>query len=345
LDEGATWTKFEGNPVLKNPGIRDFRDPKVSWHEGLKKWIITLGNARLHCILFIAQPEDWTRESEFGKDVVAHGGVWECPDLFPLEHNGETVWVLLVSINSGGPNGGSATQYFPGRFDGRSFAPYATDTRWIDYGTDNYAGITWSNTGKRKIFLGWMSNWQYANVVPTERWRSATTIPRDLSIEKVGERYVVRSVPSPELNAVAEQPVVLKNITGGNYDLTAKVGQLTGPARVQIRADTIKNFSLTLSNASGENVVLGYERNSNSYFIDRTASGKPAFDKGFAKRHYAPRLTSNAAADVTLIIDNASVELFADGGLTVMTSIFFPTTLLTNITLQTAEGLTINSLQ
>lgn len=297
-------------------------------------------------VTFYSSPnlKDWTRESEFGKEVGAHGGVWECPDLFPLEYEGEKVWVLLVSINPGGPNGGSATQYFTGQFDGHTFTLYGIDTRWIDYGPDNYAGITWSNTGARKIFLGWMSNWQYANVVPTERWRSATTIPRDLSIEKVGEKYLVRSVPSPELNAIAEQPVILKNIEGSNYDLTAKVGQLTGPALVQLRANAIRNFSLTLSNASGENVVLGYDRDSNSYFIDRMASGKTSFEKDFARRHYGPRLTNNTAVDLTLVIDNASVELFADDGLTIMTSIFFPNTPFTNMTLQ-AEGFAITSIQ
>ncbi|HZH37827.1 MAG TPA: glycoside hydrolase family 32 protein, partial [Flavisolibacter sp.] len=180
LDEGKTWTKYTGNPVVKNPGIRDFRDPKVMWHQGSGKWIMTL--ATLDRVTFYSSSnlKDWLKESEFGKELGAHGGVWECPDLFPLEYNGEQVWVLLVSINPGGPNGGSATQYFTGRFDGKTFTPLQTDTQWIDYGPDNYAGITWSNTGKRKIFLGWMSNWQYAAAVPTQTWRSAMTIPRDL---------------------------------------------------------------------------------------------------------------------------------------------------------------------
>ncbi len=345
LDEGATWTKYEGNPVLKNPGIRDFRDPKVSWHEETKKWIMTL--AVQDRIAFYSSPnlKDWTRESEFGREVGAHGGVWECPDLFPLEHNGEKVWVLLVSINPGGPNGGSATQYFTGQFDGHTFTPYGTDTRWIDYGPDNYAGITWSNTGERKIFLGWMSNWQYANVVPTQSWRSATTIPRDLSIEKVGDKYLVQSIPVPELSAFAEKPINLNNIEGSNYDLTAKVGQLTGPVRVQLTSDNIENFSFTLSNLSGEKVVLGYDKESNTYYVDRTASGKTAFEKGFAKRHTAPRLTDKATVDLTLIIDNASVELFADNGLTVMTQIFFPNGPFANITLQAAEGFAVKFLQ
>ena len=118
----------------------------------------------------------------------------------------------MVSINPGGPNGGSGTQYFTGTFDGRRFTPFATDTRWIDYGPDNYAGVTWSNTGNRKIFLGWMSNWQYATLVPTEKWRSAMTIPRDLALEKIGENYYVTSMPVPELETLAMPPLTLQNV-------------------------------------------------------------------------------------------------------------------------------------
>jgi fructan beta-fructosidase len=344
LDEGATWTKYSGNPVLKNPGIRDFRDPKVSWHEETKKWIMTL--ATLDRITFYSSPnlKDWTKESEFGKEVGAHGGVWECPDLFPLAYNGEKVWVLIVSINPGGPNGGSATQYFTGQFDGHTFTPYQTDTRWIDYGPDDYAGVTWSNTGDRKIFLGWMSNWQYADRVPTIKWRSAMTVPRDLRIEKVGERYLVRSQPVPELNKLAEAPVVLNNITGA-YDLTAKVGLLTGPSRIRIISDKAESFSLTLSNKQGNNVVVGYDKDSNVYFIDRTVSGKVGFEKGFAKRHQAPRLAANESLDLTLVIDVASVELFGDGGLSVMTANFFPNTPFTNLALQVSDKALIRSLR
>lgn len=345
LDEGLTWTKYANNPVLKNPGIRDFRDPKVRWHEGSKKWIMTL--ATLDRITFYSSPnlKDWTKESEFGKEVGAHGGVWECPDLFPLEYAGQTIWVLLVSINPGGPNGGSGTQYFTGQFNGTTFIPYQTDTRWIDYGPDNYAGVTWSNTGNRKIFLGWMSNWQYATVVPTQKWRSAMTVPRDLSIERVDDKYLLLSKPVPELVKIAEKPVMIKNISAGNYNLTAKTGNLTGPSQLRIGSDKIENFSVIFSNQSGEKVVVGYDKGSNAYFIDRTKSGKIAFEKGFAGKHTAPRLSNKENVDLTLIIDNASVELFADNGLTVMTSIFFPNALFSDITIQSPDNFRIKSVQ
>ena len=207
LDNGKTWKKYAGNPVLKSPGIPDFRDPKVMWHEPTKKWIMSL--AVVDRIYFYSSPDlkNWNKESEFGDSAGAHGGVWECPDLFSLEYNGKEVWVLIVNLNPGGPNKGSGTQYFLGDFNGKKFLPYSLETKWLDYGPDNYAGITWSNTGKRKIFLGWMSNWTYAELVPTETWRSAMTIPRELRIVKIGDKMFVASTIVKEISTIKSRSV------------------------------------------------------------------------------------------------------------------------------------------
>jgi fructan beta-fructosidase len=250
----------------------------------------------------------------------------------------------MVSINPGGPNKGSATQYFTGKFDGKNFTPFQTDTRWIDYGTDNYAGVTWSNTGDRKIFLGWMSNWQYAKVVPTEKWRSAMTIPRDLNLEKIGDKYFVTSQPVSELSVINDKGAELQNILA-NENLAKKIGKLEGPSRLTLTSDKIENFSITLSNVGGEKLILGYDKASNSYFIDRANSGKTSFEKGFAAKHIAPRLSNTEAMDLTVIIDNASVELFADKGLSVMTDIFFPNSAYTDISFQALDNFLIKSFQ
>lgn len=344
LDNGNTWTKYDDNPVLKNPGIKDFRDPKVFWHNETNQWIMAL--AVLDRISFYSSPnlKDWTMESDFGKEVGAHGGVWECPDLFPLDYNGETIWVLLVSINPGGPNGGSATQYFTGRFDGKTFTPFQTDTRWLDYGPDNYAGVTWSNTGKRKIFLGWMGNWQYAQVVPTEKWRSAMTVPRDLAIEKLGDKYLVRSIPSPELDVLSSSSMKLENINGNNFDLTEKTGKLKGPARLSLQGAELGEFTITLANESGQRVMIGYDAGAKQYFIDRRESGNIDFEKGFAARHIAPRVSNKQDMDITLVIDVSSVELFADNGLTAMTQVFFPDSPFSTISIQSPGNLLIHTL-
>lgn len=344
LDEGKTWTKYSGNPVLHNPGIKDFRDPKVSWYGPGKKWIMTL--ATLDHITFYSSKDlkSWTKESELGKEFGAHGGVWECPDLFPLTYNGKQVWVLVVNLNPGGPNGGSATQYFTGNFDGKTFKPFQTDTRWLDYGPDEYAGVTWSGTGNRRIFLGWMSNWQYAGNVPTESWRSAMTIPRELALEKMNGKYLLRSFPVKELNTLSKGTRSFSNINVADYNFT-KAGMLKGPAKLTLTSDHITSFTITISNKKGEKILIGYDKTLNQYFIDRTASGKVSFEKGFAAKHTAPRFTTKENLSLTLVIDEASVELFADGGLSVMTEIFFPNTPYSDIRLQSDGNFKIKSLQ
>lgn len=345
LDEGKTWTKYTSNPVLKNPGIKDFRDPKVSWNDEAKKWIMTL--ATRDRVTFYSSPDlkNWSKESEFGSGIGAHGGVWECPDLFSLNYNGENIWILLVSINPGGPNGGSATQYFTGKFDGNAFTPFDTVTRWIDYGPDDYAGVTWSNTGDRKIFLGWMSNWQYAQLVPTVNWRSAMTVPRELHLEKGDGKFFLTSKPVAELNALSKSPVTLQNLDVRDYDLTSKTDKLNRAARLDIKGDKLQDFSLELSNTKGQKLVIGYDKLSNRYFIDRTASGKTSFEKGFAAKHFAPRLSKQENFDLTLVHDAASVELFADDGRTVMTEIFFPDEDYSNIRFRSPKSFVLTSLQ
>ena len=345
LDEGQTWTKYEGNPVLQNPGIIDFRDPKVRWNEDVRKWIMTL--ATKDRITFYSSPDlkNWNKESEFGENVGAHGGVWECPDLFPMSLNGKTMWVLLVSINPGGPNKGSATQYFVGDFDGKTFKPYSTETKWVDWGTDNYAGVTWSNTGDRRIFLGWMSNWQYANVVPTEKWRSAMTIPRELSLKAIDNSIFLASEPVKELRKIMPKTYTMNNtLVNGSLDLSDQIQAFNGQYQLKFSSDQMTNYSIVLSNDEGEELVIGFDKKANQYYIDRSKAGKIDFEKGFGAKHTAPRISVDAGTDVTLVVDVASVELFADGGLTVMTDIVFPNKTLNKVSIKSVDGLMLKSL-
>ncbi|MES2774846.1 MAG: glycoside hydrolase family 32 protein [Bacteroidota bacterium] len=324
-DAGKTWIKYVGNPVVKNPGITDFRDPKVMWYEAGKKWIMTL--ATKDRISFYSAPDlkNWKKESEFGASLGAHGGVWECPDLLQMDDNGKQRWVLLVNINPGGPNGGSGTQYFIGDFDGKKFTTTQTATKWMDFGPDNYAGVTWSNTGKRFILIGWMSNWLYAQQVPTEKWRSAMTIPRELRLQRVGGDVFLASRPVQELASISGKAFTTQGLKlNKTIDLGKLAGKTTLPARLKMTIDAAKDFSVVFSNAIGEELVLGYDAGQHQYFIDRTKSGKTDFQKDFSGKHVAPRLSANPQLSVDVIIDVSSIELFADDGLTLMTSIFFP---------------------
>jgi len=337
-DGGKTWHKYAHNPVLRNPNIKDFRDPKVSWYASGKKWIMTLA-VKDH-IEFYSSPnlKQWTKESEFGQNLGAHGGVWECPDLFPMTANdGKKEWVLIVNINPGGPQGGSATQYFTGNFDGKTFTPNYTGTRWLDAGSDEYAGVTFNNTAGRRIFLGWMSNWNYAQNVPTQAWRSAMTVPREVKLVKVDTCYCVASEPVKELSIIKGRPVILSNIKG-NADLTKTIKRSYQQYQLNLSSKHLKSFSITFSNDKGEKLAAGFDAGDNSWFIDRSQAGESGFNKDFAKRLEAPRIVKGNSSDITLIIDEASIELFADKGLTTMTSIFFPQKPLTKISISSADG-------
>jgi fructan beta-fructosidase len=334
-DKGRTWEKYSANPVLKNPGIRDFRDPKVMWHESSKKWIMTL--ATLDCITFFSSPDlkNWTKESEFGKNIGAHGGVWECPDLFRLKVEGSNVskWVLFVNINPGGPNGGSANQYFVGEFDGHQFVPDEPREKWVDWGPDNYAGVTWSNIPEsdgRRLFLGWMSNWQYANIVPTKVWRSATTIPRELSLIIQENSYLLISKPVRELetlrtektpvyhasqNIIGEKEIELDSITLSQSELVFDFN---------LANNKLDTLGIVLENNLNEKLILGYSVSQKQFFIDRRSAGPSAFSKEFAGIAKAP-YTAGAHLQLRMFVDAASVELFVDGGKLVMTEIVFPT--------------------
>jgi fructan beta-fructosidase len=345
LDEGKTWTKYAGNPVLPNPGITDFRDPKVRWYEPQKKWIMTL--ATKDRVTFYSSPnlKSWTKESDFGSDAGAHGGVWECPDLVPLKHNGKEVWVLIANINPGGPNKGSAAQYFVGDFDGKTFKPYSKQTKWMDFGTDNYAGVTFSNTGNRTILMGWMNNWQYAREVPTETWRGATTVPRELGLSDVNGELFLTSTPIKELDELDEKPTVLGSVdVKGSENLTAKTGGNYDTFKLTLSAPATSDFSIMLANEKGNELVIGYDKGANAYYIDRTKSGKTDFEKDFGKRITAPRLSTDKTISLTLLVDAASAELFADKGISVMTSIFFPDQPLTKLSLQSTAGTSISNL-
>jgi fructan beta-fructosidase len=337
LDKGRSWTKYPGNPVLPNPGIRDFRDPKVSWYAEGNNWIMTL--AAQDRIMFFSSPDliSWTLESEFGAHTGAHGGVWECPDLFPMEIRGEEKWVLLVSINPGGPSGGSATQYFVGEFDGKHFHNEnpGTEALWIDHGKDNYAGVTWSNVPEmdgRRIFLGWMSNWQYANQVPTERWRSAMTLPRELILDWNEAGYFLRSIPVIETEKLRVAQVRLE--PGAVAD-RKDVGPAIDDAGPLYEIDLVFlcdpnvaeeiEFGIILESEQHEKLIAACNTGAGKVFIARDESGKIDFSEHFPGIHPAPYQVSDAGEiRFHAFIDLSSIELFVDEGKLVMTELCFP---------------------
>ena len=354
LDEGQTWTKYINNPIIKNPGVLDFRDPKVIWYEKDQKWILTLAASQITKFYESKDLKEWNYLSSFGEGIGNHNGVWECPDLFELPVRGtdQTKWVHLVSINPGGPNGGSATQYFIGDFDGKKFViDHDFETRmknkhdfWTDFGKDNYAGVTFSNWESDKggvLLLGWMSNWQYASKVPTNTWRSAMTLGRELELYKTKENsYRLRSILSSnfgnyESMAIEKQGELIKE----NITLVTKKTIDLSTAKVQIKISGLEDteYIFEIANSSGDKLVFGYDHKELLFFIDRSQSGKTKFSDKFSKKpSLAPRLVNKRTLDIEFVLDKASIEIFFDEGRTVMTEIFFPNAPMETLNLKTS---------
>ena len=294
VDGGRSWTPYAGNPVLPNPGLKDFRDPKLRWLPARRRWTMALACG--DHIRFYSSPDlkAWTEDSRFGAGIGAHGGVWECPDLFPLPGpDGRVHWVLLVSITPGGPNGGSATQYFIGDFDGHRFVPHDKRVRWLDFGPDNYAGVTWAEVDDRALFIGWMSNWQYADKVPTAPWRSAMTMPRELVLRAAADGLRVASVPAREDgDAVpAGHAAAGRSRAGTRRRWTCRRGW---PVRRvascwRWRPPPLRSFTLSLGNAAGDELQIGFDSAAGQWWIDRARSGDVGFQDRLRPSGRGPR--------------------------------------------------------
>ena len=350
LDGGRSWAKYGGNPVLQNPGNRDFRDPKVFWYARQAKWIMTLAVSDHVSFYSSKDLKTWTHESDFGREWGAHGGVWECPDLIEMQIDGKDArkFVLLVSTNPGGPNGGSATQYFLGDFDGVRFSldpdlqrklkaapaerPDLGAALWLDYGTDDYAGSTWSDVRAedgRVLFIGWMNNWEYASKVPTQRWRGAMTIPRELKLVRTARGLEVHSTPAAELQTLRTKdwPIRRTRIRQ-ETDLTGSAGTKSGLFEVQLslKLGSAQIAALSLRNANRAETVFRINRAAGRYELDRSASGAVKFSPPFARLQTAPLVGTGNNISLRVFVDRSSVEVFVNGGETVFTAIVFPET-------------------
>ena len=356
-DGGYTYTTYPGNPVLTFES--EARDPNMFWNEETKQWTLILAHALDHEMLIFTSPDlkSWTLQSSFGKGLGAQDGVWECPDLFELPVTGtqEKKWVLICNINPGGPFGGSATQYFTGSFDGKTFkvdtdASGNVPTKWLDYGKDHYATVSWSDTPGRRTVIGWMSNWQYAAEVPTLQFRSANTLPREMGVFKVDDQYYVSSKPSPELDALRGKITHnAKRIQVGKRAHTVSLPQENdGICEILMNVDAkrSKQLKMTLANKAQEKVTIIYDVEKETISFDRTQSGIVDFSQDFPAVTVTPTYENDGSVNLRLFIDRSSMELFEQEGRFVMTNLVFPTSPYTTLSFQAEEGSAkVNNLQ
>ena len=316
-DGAKSFKRYSANPVIKNDDD-NLRDPKVFWHEDSKQWIMALAKGWKMGVEFYgsADLKSWQHLSTFVVPLNGRPNLqWECPDLMRIGDK----WVLLVSVNPGGPLVGSGLMYFTGSFDGTTFvADKAEYPRWLDYGMDNYAGVTWSNTGDRHIMLGWMNNWSYAGDVPCSPWRSAMTLPRELKlIEYNGQPLLTNSVVN-EIEQIA-----------GQWQPASGVVDAKDAYQLRITVKLDKNATVTLKNANGEQYVVDVYANARTLAAHRTAvTGKTSFNGTFSiPSMQAPLNVEGDQVTLDFFVDQSSVELFTDNGAMSMTNLVFPQTI------------------
>lgn len=329
LDNGKTFTKYEGNPILTS-SEKDFRDPKVFWYAPGKHWVMILAVGQHMEIYSSVNLKEWKKESVFGAMQGAHGGVWECPDLveIPVEGTREKKWVLICNLNPGGPFGGSAAQYFVGSFDGKKFVNESpTQTKWMDWGKDNYATVTWSNAPDgRCIALGWMSNWQYANNVPTRQYRSANTLARDLTLYRERQELYLKSTPSVEVKKARGKKVSIPSFkVSEKHEIVNLFEEKQGAYEVEIVIQNAgaSKIAFCLLNDKGEKVSMYYDLNRKQFVMDRSESGKVDFSKDFSAVTVAP-VNVDKELTLRLFVDRSSIEAFGEDGKFVMTNLVFP---------------------
>ena len=346
-DNGETFNIYSGNPTLTLES--EARDPNMFWNPETKEWTLVLAHALEHEMLFFTSPDmkNWTLQSSFGKGLGAQDGVWECPDLFelPVAGTDEKKWVLLCNLNPGGPFGGSATQYFTGDFDGKVFtadtdASGKVPTKWLDYGKDHYATVSFSDAPNgRRTVIGWMSNWQYAPEVPTMQYRSANTLPREMGLfrDNDGQLYA-SSIPSPEIDAI--RSTISKSVSRSNINSKGRKLDIPEICEITMEIDALKSdsVSIELANAAGEKVTMVYNPATSELSFDRKESGIVDFSQDFPAVTTAPTHTNGGKLSLRIFIDRSSIEVFEREGKFVMTNLVFPTTPYSQMTITAAGG-------
>ncbi|MBS0261559.1 MAG: glycoside hydrolase family 32 protein, partial [Planctomycetes bacterium] len=330
-DRGRNWIKYAGNPVI-NLREKEFRDPKVIWHAATKRWVMVVSLAVQKRLQFYGSPnlKDWTLLSEFGPAGVKEKPNWECPDLFELPIQGEpgqSRWVLKADMGNGAIAGGSGGEYFTGVFDGQKFTPDSLESQWIDFGRDFYAPVSWSDipaSDGRRIWLGWMNNWETC-LNPTDPWRSAMSIPRQLSLRRINGRLRLCQAPIDELNGLRSPKieVAAQDISPGAVPVDHRSRQCE--IVLEIAPQSAQRCGVRVLAGPEGFTEIGYDREAQTIYVDRTKSGNVAFHPAFAGRHSGP-LTPDKQGRIRLriFVDASSVEVFGNDGETVITDLVFP---------------------
>ncbi|GGJ39549.1 glycoside hydrolase family 32 protein [Deinococcus roseus] len=321
LDRGRTWTKY-GKRVL-DVGMTAFRDPKVFWHDASQQWIMVLALPDDHKAAFYGSSDlkNWTLLSHFGP--AGHtGGIWEVPELFELPTpEGDTRWVLKLDLNPGGPHGGSGCQYWVGHFDGTTFEAQQ-EARWVDHGKDFYAALSFSNLEGRRIWLAWMNNWEYSRDIPREVFNGHMSIPRVLSLQRDAEGLALVQTPIPELEVLRGEPTVLSALPlTEQATLLHQTQQTTLEIELELEMLDAAETGLKFVFGGQEEVTLIWQKDTSELLLQRNSKTEAA---GFNGAHTAVLNATKETLNLRIFLDWSSIEVFAEGGKTVISDLVYP---------------------
>ncbi len=344
-DNGRSWTKYEGNPVIKNYGVADFRDPKVFWHQETQSWVMVVTCHDRVRFYNSANLKEWNYLSEFGQEIGIHAEAWECPDLIklPVENEDETVsaakkekWLLEVGDIRGGESG-VAVQYFIGDFDGREFKSDYDQSFFVDHGQDIYALQSWSNLpDEREIWLGWMNNIGYMSKIPTTGWRGMMSIPRELSLKDDGERIKLVQKPVKELQELREEFYSAENIQLKNSK-KINLSEQSFEIKAELDFNQAEEVVFALHKSKEQESLLKLNRKENKIIIDLNKSGNTDFDETFLLEKEI-EYNFKEKVEVNIFADRSSLEVFIDGGEVSITNLVFPEETAEEIEIRSAEG-------
>lgn len=326
-DGGYRFEPYDGNPVIDNPGVRDFRDPRVVWDESHRRWVMTLAEGEK--IGFYTSPDlkDWTYRSGFTAPDL---GVLECPDLFAMSVDGDPSrvrWVLAAGANGAAEGMTTGTVYWTGEWDGETFIADDPAHQWLDRGSDYYAAVTWDDPRASdeerlatRYGIGWLNNWSYAGDVPGDEWSGGSdTIVRSLRLVDRDGRATLESRPLDALSQLEGRTARLgatELAAGDSADLPEPKTDAYR-LRIDVATDdaTDGELRVRIPREGDAFATVGYDARTGQVFVTRDAD---AVAHRMPDAYRAVRTASVEPTDgrirLDVIVDAASIEVFTGDG-------------------------------
>lgn len=359
LDQGETWTKYQGNPIISQSqeaphditkGL-EIRDPKVFYHSPTSRWVMILAHGGQDKVTFWTSTDatNWTWRSDFAASNIVGfpGGVngWEVPDFFELQIEGttQTKWVLIVTPAAGSPAGGNGVFALTGSFNGSVFTADTIDptTLWLDYGRDWDGAMSWENvpaSDGRRILAAVMNS--YGVNPPTNTWKGMLSFPRTLELKQLNGKLQFLQLPVAELDGIGTSVMTITNQTlAPGHTLLSNVHSRSLDIRITFVPDQGSTLSLSVRKGGSQQTVIQYVQSNNQLSVDRNSSGDTSYDPAAGGVHTASLQTdANGTVQLRVLVDECSIEVYGGQGEAVISDLIFPDISSDGLALSTSQG-------